>query len=583
MIGKLVRKMFTAQSLSALTVSVCLLIDNIMIGRHLGSDALAANSLASPILLILAATSSLLSTGAQVACSRSLGKGSQEETNVAYSTALTVSVVFSVVFAAVIILLRVPLARLMGAKTLLVSDTGDYMAGFAIGAPASMMALILIPFLQIAGQSGLLIAAVLSMTVADVALDLLNVFVFKGGMFGMGLASSLSYYIAVFIAGWYFLSKKCVFRFSFSRVKLSKLREFLAGGTPAMVGMVPSVLLVFIMNHILLGTGSNGKMLVAVYAIITTIGNASNCVSTGTAGVSLTLSGIFYNEEDRTGLRRFFSAIACTAAAAGMAVMILLLIFAPSIVRLFISRDTQTIDMNTAVMALRLFSIGLIPCCLNNMFRSCYQGTERVRLMDIISLTENLVLPVAVALVMRSVIGESGVWLYFCLGEFLALIGIVAYVCVRKRGIPRCADDYMLLRKNFGVPPEDLFEADARTVGDVMAASRSAEDFCRSHGGSSRLCAHIALCVEEMGTNIVTHGFAENKKNTLSVRLQYKDARWTLRFRDDCTAFDPVSHVSEKIGSESVGIRLAMRMADEARYTYSLNLNNLTLILQDPA
>ena len=54
MIGKLVRRMLTAQTLSALTVSLCLLIDNMMVGRFLGVGALAANSLASPVLLIVA-------------------------------------------------------------------------------------------------------------------------------------------------------------------------------------------------------------------------------------------------------------------------------------------------------------------------------------------------------------------------------------------------------------------------------------------------------------------------------------------------------------------------------------------------
>ena len=59
-----------------------------------------------------------------------------------------------------------------------------------------------------AGQTGILITAVLTMTVADVALDILNVFVFHGGMFGMGLASAVSYYLAMLISGFYFLSKK---------------------------------------------------------------------------------------------------------------------------------------------------------------------------------------------------------------------------------------------------------------------------------------------------------------------------------------------------------------------------------------
>jgi anti-sigma regulatory factor (Ser/Thr protein kinase) len=115
-----------------------------------------------------------------------------------------------------------------------------------------------------------------------------------------------------------------------------------------------------------------------------------------------------------------------------------------------------------------------------------------------------------------------------------------------------------------------------------MVASRKAEEFCRSHQGSSRLSTHLALCVEEMGTNIVTYGFKEEKKNHLAIRLQHKDGRWILRFRDDCMAFDPVSHVSKNDdSSDSVGIRLAMRMADEARYTYSMNLNNLTLVLRE--
>jgi anti-sigma regulatory factor (Ser/Thr protein kinase) len=137
----------------------------------------------------------------------------------------------------------------------------------------------------------------------------------------------------------------------------------------------------------------------------------------------------------------------------------------------------------------------------------------------------------------------------------------------------------LLLRGDFGVPPEDLLEADPPGLEDVLAFSREAEAFCLSHGGSSRLAAHLALCIEEMGSNIVTHGFSKGKNRHLSVRLQYKTGRWTLRFRDDCMEFDPVHHVSEDDLQKNVGIRLAMRMADEARYTYSMNLNNLTLVL----
>ena len=67
------------------------------------------------------------------------------------------------------------------------------MKGFVFGAPALIAAQMLVPYLQMAGQRLRLVLAVLCMTIADVALDLLNVYVFKQEMFGMGLASTISY------------------------------------------------------------------------------------------------------------------------------------------------------------------------------------------------------------------------------------------------------------------------------------------------------------------------------------------------------------------------------------------------------
>ena len=178
MIRKLVRTMLTAQVLSALTVSLCLLIDSIMINRFLHTEAIAAYGYANPVLLAVGALGSLLAAGVQVTCGRSMGKGLQEETDAGFSTAVTLTLALSLFFMAFILFFRNFIAHVMGASVqspVLHSMTSEYLAGFVIGAPASMGALILIPFLQMAGQSGLLIVAVLGMTVSDIALDLLNV------------------------------------------------------------------------------------------------------------------------------------------------------------------------------------------------------------------------------------------------------------------------------------------------------------------------------------------------------------------------------------------------------------------------
>ena len=580
MIKKLVRQMLAAQILSAMTVSLCLLIDNLMIGRFLGDGALTAYGLANPLLLVNGAVGSMLCAGAQVACGRSLGRGDKAETDIGYSSAVVVAFGFSLVFTLLVVLFRTPLARLLGAdKPALLQDTSAYMAGFIIGAPASMGALILVPFLQMAGQGNLLIVAVLAMTVSDVAFDILNVTVFHGGMFGMGLASSLSYYVAVAIAAGYFLSKRCVFDFSFSRVKRRKIRELVADGVPTVFGMASSVVLILAVNHILMASG--GDAAVAAFSVINTIINTSNCISTGTGGVALTLSGVLYNEEDRTGLSELWRLLERRAVVLGAAVMALLVVLARPCAALFIPYAGESQEL--AVMGLRIFSLGLIPCCLSNALRNCYQGTGRMWMMETICVLANALLPTLAAFLLNRALGVTATWFYFVVAECLTLATVLGYVWLKKGRVTLDARDILLLRNDLGVHKKDRMEASLHNLQEVMDFSRAADYFCRAHSGSNRLASHLALCIEEMGTNIVTHGFRGSERNSLSIRLQVKDGRWTLRFRDDCVAFDPLSHISGAEAGESVGILLAMRISDEARYTYSMNLNNLMLVLRDSA
>ena len=578
MIRKLIRQMLAAQTLAALAVSVCLLIDNIMIGQFLGEEGLAAYSLANPVLLFIGAVGSMLTAGAQVACSRSLGSGSREETDRGYSSAIVLGLGFSLVFMMIVLVFRNMLATAMGAGSegSLYDQTRNYMAGFVIGAPAMMGALVLVPFLQMAGQSALLIGSVLGMAAVDVGLDLANALVFKGGMFGMGLASALSYYTTLVIAmAGYFLRKKCVFRFSPKLISGKKIRELAVGGVPSIFGMASSVVLVFVLNHILMGVG--GSAAVAAYSASMTIGNSANCVSTGVGGVSLTLSGILYNEEDRTGLKEMLRLLAVYGVFLGIGMGVILLLFAPALVSIFI--PTAGSAQTMAVLGTRLFAAGLIPCCMNNVLKSMYQGTERVKITETMSVLEGAVLPAAAAFILSRFMNETGVWLNFFAGETLALLGISLYVWKKSGRVGVTTDNYLMLKDGFGVKPEDLLEMDIHSMEDVIAASEKAERFCLDHGQGPKTANHIALCIEEMASNTVKHGsFGGKGKNHLSVRVQHKAERWTLRFRDDCGEFDPVRYVPRE-GKDALGIRLVMAMADDVRYTYSMNMNNLTIKL----
>ena len=94
----------------------------------------------------------------------------------------------------------------------------------------------------------------------------------------------------------------------------------------------------------------------------------------------------------------------------------------------------------------------------------------------------------------------------------------------------------------------------------------------------------LSLFVEELGNNVVTHGFRKSKgKNLgLDIRLVHLADGWTMRLRDNCRAFDPTEWVrihKKEDSVSNVGIRLVCGLAKEVRYVSTMDLNILTLTL----
>ena len=170
-------------------------------------------------------------------------------------------------------------------------------------------------------------------------------------------------------------------------------------------------------------------------------------------------------------------------------------------------------------------------------------------------------------------------WLGFAAGELLTLLILGILIRARSGERPWKYGTCLLLKEGFGAEENGTLEMDISGITDTVAASRRAEQFCLENGQDARTASHIALCIEEMAGNVIRYGFQDGKAHHLSILLLNKPDYWVLRFRDDCRAFDPVHYVPQE-NEQPIGIRLVMALAGEARYTCSMNLNNLTLKIQ---
>ena len=584
MIKKIFKQMLVTQILSAMTVMICMLIDSIMIGRFLGVNAMTAYGLASPVLLIFAAFGSMLSAGIQVMCGKTMGSGDMESTNACYSVSVSLAAGVSLVGVAAVLAFATPICTLLGAgqpgsDNVVFDLTRDYLKGFIIGAPAFIFAQIMVPYMQISGNRTRLVVAVVAMTVGDIVFDVINVFVIKGGTFGMGLASSLSYYVAFVIGIIYFFKKKCMFKFRFALVKAKRALELLKYGVPTVINQISLVLLVFVFNKLLLDVGGNHA--VASYSVISTVGNICYCFGSGVGSVALLLSSIFYADEDKTSIRSLLKTMTFYAVLLDVIVIAAVLISAPALVSLFLTDNLEARDM--AILGVRLFSLSLLPCALNTSLKNYYQGVNRTGFTQVISVLQNFALTALFAFVLSRFIDTTGVWLAFVCGESLTLLIISIVVWAKNKKVSFAPEAYSLLPADFGAREGDYIEMSLDSVDGAVEASLKAAEFCRKHGESERNSNMISLCIEEMADNIVEHGFTkDNKKHTVEIRLLFKDSKRVIRIRDNCVNFDPINylelHKSDDLMSH-IGIRMVMKMVKNANYVNSLGLNNLTLTL----
>ncbi len=568
-----------------MTVTLCMLIDSIVIGRFLGVEAMAAYCYTQPVLLAFAAPGAMISAGIQLVCGNTLGSGNRDETDSCYTVSVTLTSLISVIGLAIVLLFSGPICTLLGAGTPGAQNpvyylTKDYLTGFIIGVPAFLTAQIMVPYLQMAGRRTRLVAAVLVMTILDIAFDLINVLAIHGGIFGMGLASSLSYYAAVIVGLGYFAGKDCIFRLQRNGLSCGMLRRILGGGIPTIINQLSLVLLVLLINNLLKRTG--GDVAVAAYSVISTISNLCYAFCNGNSSVALMMASIFSADEDKTSLYDLVDIMRRCAVVVLAAVTVAVVVFARPIVTLFLPDATDTVAL--AASGLRLFALCLVPCALNTTFKFYYQGIGRVRLMEVICVLQNFALPALAAVLLSTVLETTGVWLCFLCGEGAALIFICIYVWIHNRRISLSVETFSMIPPSLGVDPENCLECRINNINDVVEASKKAIEFYRDRGVNKNTSNLIGLCIEEMTGNIVNHGFSEGSrdKNTIDVRLIFRDGKKIISIRDNCIGFDPI-HYHELHRDDDpiahIGIRTVVALAKEAVYVNTFGLNNLMLNL----
>ena len=559
------------------------IIDGIITSRFLGADALSAISLMGPFVSTVVLVAGFVSTGSQVLCSSLIGEGKRDEAKAIFSLSIIISILGAVLIILLCGLFPDGILRICGVSPdrnqQFYKGMIDYLHGYMYGIPAVMLVQIIGPFIAMDNGKGFFSFSAVLLCVADIIGDIANAVVIKGGIFGMGFATSISLWVQLLFLLTYYLRKNCYFSFTLSGIKAGQLVEISRAGSPTLVRKLATVLRDLFVSRINLSVAITGAA-VAARAVQNDLNTLMFCIGLGIGKALISITGIYYSANDKNGLKRLFSYSMKMAIVFSSIVGAILFVFAPLVADFYSSESEVKV---LAVFAIRCMAISMIMDTLLVSFQNYLQGIRNRILVNIFNFGERLFVPVIVAFVMGNFFGSKGVLASIAIGKIILIFIVFIMVCIHKKGLPTSMEDYMFLPNDFGGDLEDNLYGKVENMDEVVEESRRAEEFCLAHGCDKVKANHMACFVEEIAGNIIRHGkHRGGGQASAEYRIFVNNEDICITVRDYCYYFSPTEYYQIHHCDDSqdcIGIRLVTNMAKQISYFNAFNSNNLIIHL----
>ena len=562
--------------------AVCGVIDGMVVGRFLGEDAMAAHGIAVPIFVLLTIFSYMITVGFQQPCTVYIGRGEKTRANGLFTATMLLTVGMAVLFAVIGLLFAHPIALMMGTPPSgSIHDMAeDYLRAVALGTPFLLIFLSLIPVLQIAGKRKLVHLGSLVMGVSDIVIDILNVKVFHGGMFGIGLATSISYLLGTLVLLTYFLKKDSLFHLRLRDIKGSHPGGIFFTGLPAGMRVGAHFVAITVLNTVVMTV--SGASAMAAFSVQQNLSSLLISFAIGISGATLLLSGISYGEQDRRGLMD----VVRMSAYASIIFMGLLgaLVFALArpLAALYLAPADASFPL--AIYAIRCLAVSM-PLVTWERCIGCYeQGVEQRRKAIWIFLGGELLSLLSCAFLMEWLWGVKGIFAAFPVSQLIVILSVNLHAYRHRDRRYRGMEAFLDVPADFGVPPQDRLVRTLVRPEEVWALAEQAQTFCEGRGLTHEKAYMVSMYIEEMGNIIMIYGFADGKPHHLEIRLSLFRGQAILYFRDDCRRFDiteRASHWQEdpEHPETTIGVRMVMNSDGLMRYDNSLSTNNLVVLI----
>lgn len=424
---------------ATMVTSIYVLADTIIVGKGIGTIAVAALNIVLPLYNIFFGLGLLFGVGGSVLMSILRGEGDEKGANAYFSTSLVAMCVVLALSLAFFTAFMEKIALVFGGTPETMPYIMDYMPYIVWGMGLFFFSSYLQTFIRNDGAPRLAMYAVVSGGVANIILDYVFVYNFNMGMAGAAIATVMGSGLTVVILLTHFFTKKNNLHFSLKGVRPSFIKNIILNGFASFLIEVASGVTIFVFNIQLLKYAGNTG--VSVYSIISNTAIVVVCICKGINQAAQPLlstnygAGLYERTDKIRSLAVKVSIIICAVP------VILGLVVPDFFTYIFINPDSAILSMSAS--AIRIYFVGFMMLGINMVFICYFQAILKNGYSMIICLMRGLILVVAFAYIFPLFMDVTGIWLVVPAAETITMLfGI--YLIYFKKSAQREINDKSL-------------------------------------------------------------------------------------------------------------------------------------------
>lgn len=406
-------------------------IDRIFVGKGIGPDAIAATTVAFPIMIIMFAVSILIGIGATALISIRLGEQKLDEAEKIAGNATMLLIILPAIFATIFFLYAEPVLIFFGASNTVLPLANDFVHIIMLGSVFASISMGMTNFIRAEGNPKMAMYTQLIGAFFNVVLNYVFIFIFHWGIKGSALATITAQFISAMWVISYFVTDKSIVKIRFKNFKL-ELRIVLS---IMAIGFAPFALQVansaqqLILNRTLMYYG--GDMALAAIGIIFSISTLLIMPILGVSQGAQPIIGFNYGARLYGRVRETLKTAVLWGMCISTAGFIIIKIFPTQLAGMFTQNQPELVAMTADAMT--VFFSFIFIAGFQIIGSNYFQAVGKPVHAAILSLSRQVLIFIPLLLILPNYWGIEGVWRTAPIADILSVILTGTFVFIEMK------------------------------------------------------------------------------------------------------------------------------------------------------